>query len=79
MLSSARQSKRLYIGGVPEAVTEDELLKFFNDLMKEHEFAADMPGDPIAQAQINADKSFAFLEVSLHFLIDVTKLTGVVS
>lgn len=64
VINPVRQSKRLYIGGIKDEMTEDELLKFFNDLMHEHKIAADMPGEPIAEVQINIEKSFAFLEVS---------------
>jgi splicing factor U2AF subunit len=64
-LSSIRQAKRLYIGGFTEAMKNEDLLKFFNDLMKEKDLAKkDEAGDPITEASVNAEKAFAFLEVS---------------
>jgi hypothetical protein len=43
----------------------EDLLKFFNDLMKEKDLAKkDEAGDPITEASVNAEKAFAFLEVS---------------
>ena len=63
IVSLSRQSKRLYIGGVPDSMDEDQLKDFFNKLMAEHKFAAEMPGEPVAQAQINREKAFAFIEV----------------
>lgn len=63
VINPIRQSKRLYIGGIKDEMTEDELEKFFNDLMHEHLIAADMPGEPVTQVQINTEKSFAFCEV----------------
>jgi splicing factor U2AF subunit len=64
-LSSIRQAKRLYIGGFTEAMKDEQLLDFFNDLMKEKELAnKDAEGLPITEASVNAEKAFAFLEVS---------------
>lgn len=64
-LSSIRQAKRLYIGGFTEAMKDEDLLKFFNDLMKEKELAnKGEAGEPITEASVNAEKAFAFLEVS---------------
>ena len=69
-LSSIRQAKRLYIGGFTEAMKDEDLLKFFNDLMKEKELAnKDEEGDPITEASVNAEKAFAFLEV-IHYTAD---------
>jgi splicing factor U2AF subunit len=58
-----RQSKRLYVGNVTEAIQEQPLLEFFNGKMHENKFAADMPGDPVASVQVNVEKGYAFVEV----------------
>lgn len=64
-LSSIRQAKRLYIGGFTEAMKDEDLLKFFNDLMKDKELAnKEEEGEPITEASVNGEKAFAFLEVS---------------
>ncbi|KAK8844129.1 hypothetical protein IAR55_006923 [Kwoniella newhampshirensis] len=57
-----RQTKRLYIGGINESITEQQIQDFFNKLMHENKLAVDMPGEPVAQCQINNEKSFAFVE-----------------
>lgn len=67
VIPPARQSKRIYIGGLKDETTTDELKDFFHNLMDEHKLAADMPGEPIAEVQINQEKSFAFLEVNQSF------------
>ena len=64
VINPIRQSKRLYIGGVKEEMSEDQLQEFFNNLMHENKLAAEMPGEPVAQVQINQEKSYAFVEVS---------------
>jgi splicing factor U2AF subunit len=61
-----RQAKRLYIGGITDSMTEEQLLEFFNKLMLDNKLGGE-PGDPINQVHINQEKSFAFLEVSYHF------------
>ena len=49
---------------------DEDLLEFFNDLMKKKELAnKDEEGDPITEASVNAEKAFAFLEVS-HYTAD---------
>ncbi len=58
-----RQSKRLYVGNVQYTCTEDTLAEFFNGKMREQGFAVDMPGEPVANIQLNHEKSYAFVEV----------------
>ncbi len=59
-----RQSKRLYVGNVPPEATEHGMAEFFNSKMRENKFAVDLPGEPVANLQLNHDKSYAFIEVS---------------
>ncbi len=58
-----RQSKRLYIGNITPDVSEKALLDMFNGKMREHGFAVDLPGEPVANLQVNHEKSYAFVEV----------------
>ena len=57
-----RQARRLYIGNIPFGITEDLMLRFFNDKMVEANLLA-APGNPVLAVQINMDKNFAFVEV----------------
>ncbi|WVQ63700.1 uncharacterized protein L199_001853 [Kwoniella botswanensis] len=57
-----RQTKRLYIGGINDRMSEQQIQDFFNKLMREHNLAVDMPGEPVATCQINNEKNFAFAE-----------------
>jgi len=59
-----RQARRLYIGNIPFGITEDLMLRFFNDKMVESNLLA-APGNPVLAVQINMDKNFAFVEVSV--------------
>ncbi|OCF40409.1 splicing factor U2AF 65 kDa subunit [Kwoniella heveanensis CBS 569] len=57
-----RQTKRLYVGGINDLMTERSIQEFLNGLMRENKLAAEMPGEPVASCQINRDKNFAFVE-----------------
>ena len=58
-----RQSRRLYVGGVPRGTTVDHLVRFFNDAMLASGAAVDPAGgDPVVTANINHEKGFAFVE-----------------
>jgi hypothetical protein len=57
-----RQSKRLYVGNVGPDATDQGMADFFNQKMREHKFAVDLPGEPVANIQVNHDKSYAFVE-----------------
>ncbi|WVR08881.1 hypothetical protein IAU60_005940 [Kwoniella sp. DSM 27419] len=57
-----RQTKRLYVGGINESMTEQQIQDFFNKLMHDNKLAVEMPGEPVAQCQINNEKNFAFVE-----------------
>lgn len=58
-----RQARRLYVGNVPGAVTEQELAHFFNDKM----LSAGLSNEqcPVIAVQMNYEKSFAFVEFKL--------------
>lgn len=57
-----RQARRLYIGNIPFGLTEDLMVNFFNEKMKEANLMS-APGNPVLAVQINMDKNFAFIEV----------------
>jgi hypothetical protein len=60
-----RQSKRLYVGNIQLTCNEATLAEFFNMKMREQGFAVEMPGEPVTSVQLNHEKSYAFVEVSL--------------
>lgn len=60
-----RQSKRLYVGNVQLTCNEQNLADFFNSKMAEQRFSAGPAGDPVVAVQLNHEKSYAFIEVSL--------------
>lgn len=64
-----RQSKRLYVGNIAFDCTTAMLSAFFNEKMTEQGLAAQMPGDPIIDVQMNQEKSYAFVEVRLESLL----------
>lgn len=64
----ARQSKRLYIGGVPMATTPDDLRSFLNDLMKQQRLTT---SDVVVSCEVNNEKAFAFAE--FHESEDATR------
>lgn len=57
----SRQARRLYIGNIPFGVTEEQMMEFFNDQVR-NQGLAQAEGNPIIALQINLDKNFAFLE-----------------
>ena len=57
-----RQARRLYIGSIPFGISEDAMLKFFNEKMAEASLIT-AAGMPVLAVQINMDKNFAFVEV----------------
>lgn len=56
-----RQSRRIYVGGIPFGANEGEMMDFFNHQLKAQKLIT-APGDPIIAVQINVEKNFAFLE-----------------
>ncbi|XP_051825217.1 splicing factor U2AF 65 kDa subunit-like [Antechinus flavipes] len=57
----SRQARRLYVGNIPFGITEEAMIEFFNAQMCIRGLA--QPSSrPVMAAQINQEKSFAFLE-----------------
>jgi splicing factor U2AF subunit len=69
----ARQARRLYVGNITFEATENNIAEFFNVQMRERGWAndADPAGlqgpDPVVSVQVNHEKSYAFVEVSLKY------------
>jgi splicing factor U2AF subunit len=65
VVNSVRQAKRIYIGNITDAHTEEVLRNHFTKLMKENNLAAgDLGGDIVQEVGIDEEKRFAFIEVS---------------
>ena len=64
----ARQSKRLYIGGITMTTTPDELRSFLNTLMIQRGLAT---SDVVVSCEVNNEKAFAFAE--FHESEDATR------
>eukprot|EP00729_Bicosta_minor_P006164 gene6164-13264_t len=56
-----RQARRLYVGNIPPGLHDTETAQFFNQKMQEAKMTT-TSGNPIISCQVNAEKSFAFLE-----------------
>lgn len=67
----ARQARRLYVGNITFEATEMNVAQFFNNQMRERGWANDNDGagvqgpDPVVSVQVNHEKSYAFVEVSI--------------
>jgi len=64
IINPLRTAKRIYVGDVTEAITEEGLKEFFNKTMYDEKLASDLPGDPVAQTHRDVEKGYAWLEVS---------------
>ena len=60
-ISFSRQARRLYVGNLPYDIVEDVLVDFINNTMVQWNLA-NRGSNPAMFAQINHDKSFAFVE-----------------
>jgi splicing factor U2AF subunit len=66
-ITYARQSRRLYVGGITDEGTDENISAFFNDKMREMGLAQDDKVDvqsehPVVNVQINKEKQYAFVE-----------------
>src|SRR5258708_2158458 len=59
----ARQSRRLYVGGITYSANEENISAFFNAKMVETGLGTNIPGDAVVAVQVNHEKSYAFVEV----------------
>eukprot|EP01133_Synstelium_polycarpum_P019137 gene19137-22919_t len=60
-VQSQKQSRRLYVGNIPQNISEVNLTDFFNAAFLAANLAI-KPGNPVVLCQINQSKSFAFVE-----------------
>lgn len=58
---AVKNSRRLYVGGLPQDTTEDDLKSFFQSLMSRCGALAS-PGPAVLNVRITPDKGFAFVE-----------------
>jgi len=65
-----RQARRLYIGSIPFGISEEAMMKFFNEKMGEAKLMT-AAGLPVLAVQINMDKNFAFVEVCLSSVYNI--------
>ncbi|KTW29264.1 hypothetical protein T552_01219 [Pneumocystis carinii B80] len=57
----SRQSRRIYVGNIPQPIDEEHLVNFFNDTMSSLNVTTS--GDnPVISVQVNHEKAYAFLE-----------------
>lgn len=56
-----RQARRLYVGNLPPAISEQAIMEFFNKTMIDAK-ATVLEGKPILNVEINLEKNFAFME-----------------
>jgi hypothetical protein len=61
-LPGTRQARRLYVGGCPLPITENEIRQFWNEAMKTA-FPDLPPGDSVVSIYLNVEKKFAFVEL----------------
>lgn len=64
-LNVARQRKRLYVGNITYDCNEQNISQLFNEKMRDIGFSTNELGEPVVGVQVNHDKSYAFVEVSL--------------
>jgi splicing factor U2AF subunit len=57
--AQTRQQRRIYVGNIPRDATEQELIAFFNEIMKRARISHE---DAVLQATVNYEKNFAFLD-----------------
>jgi len=62
----SRQARRLYVGNIPQGVTEIELAEFFNTAMFTAGATKDNNAASVIAVQMNHEKNFAFIEFSCH-------------
>lgn len=60
-MAMIRQTRRLYVGNIPYAITEPEIAEFFNTAMIQLKLSGG-PKNPVVSVSINHDKNYAFVE-----------------
>lgn len=60
-MAMIRQTRRLYVGNIPYAITEPEIAEFFNTAMIQLKLSGG-PKNPVVSVSINHEKNYAFVE-----------------
>ncbi|KAI0226343.1 hypothetical protein L0F63_003005 [Massospora cicadina] len=60
-MAMIRQTRRLYVGNIPYAITEPEIAEFFNTAMIQLKLAGSGK-NPVTSVSINHEKNYAFVE-----------------
>jgi len=64
MTQASRQSKRLYVGNIPQTISEPQLKEFFSAAMISAGLVTPgLPGPSVTESQISYDRGFAFIEL----------------
>lgn len=59
---ATRHARRIYAGGIPPKATEDEILKFFNGVVRRALYPTIPRSDPVIKIYLNTEKCYAFVE-----------------
>lgn len=59
-----KHARRIYVGGIPPNSTENEISKFFNDIICDGVAPVQLDQLPVLSVYLNLDKCFAFVELS---------------
>lgn len=57
-----RHARRIYAGGIPSHVTEEEVYRFFNGVVKQLLPPGSYDGHPVSKVYLNTEKNYAFVE-----------------
>lgn len=76
--SASRHARRIYAGGIPANVTEQELVDFFNRVVTEGLYPLHFDTPPVIKAYLNLEKVFAFVEfISIELATACMVLDGI--
>jgi U2 snRNP auxiliary factor large subunit len=73
-----RHARRIYAGGIPPRATEDEVFRFFNDVVVKVLPPGAYGGQPVAKIYLNSEKNYAFVEFpSIELTTACMQLDGI--
>lgn len=76
--SATRHARRIYAGGIPTNVTEQEIVDFFNRIVTQGLYPLPFDTPPVIKAYLNLEKVFAFVEmISIELATACMALDGV--
>lgn len=62
--ANTRHARRIYAGGIPQRVTEQEIVDFFNRVVTRGLYPMHFETPPVIKAYLNIEKAFAFVELT---------------